>query len=123
MGLKSLIDSLARNRSGVVLLTGVAAVLTGVERLMSTRRPAGHVAPKPVNRIPVKAPVVELRIHYFKVRQTRSELGYVYWVLQGFGCYKSFALFDTWQEAMAEAQRRLAATAVEDNRQPVYADR
>lgn len=99
MKLKRLIAGLSRNRRGLALLAGVTAVLEGVEWVMSTRAPA-----KPA----VVAPLKPKRVDYFSIRQTRSELGFVLWVLQGHGCYQSFSLFDTWQEAVEEANQRLA---------------
>jgi hypothetical protein len=59
---------------------------------------------------PPSVPAAKPRI---KISQTRSELGYVYWVVREFGGNPSYALFDTWQEAMNEAQRRMAATQSE----------
>ena len=48
-----------------------------------------------------------------KISQTRSELGYVYWVVRQEGTAESrYALFDTWQEAMDEAARRMEAALV-----------
>jgi hypothetical protein len=94
MLLKRLIDGLSRSvcrkKSGIVLLSGVAAVLVGVERF---------IAPRPAARKP--------RIDYFSIRQTRSELGYTFWVLQGHCYFASFTLFDTWREAMDEANLRV----------------
>jgi hypothetical protein len=43
----------------------------------------------------------------FSIKRTKSEVGYVYWILEGHGKYKCFVLCDSWQEAIAEAQRRL----------------
>jgi hypothetical protein len=47
-----------------------------------------------------------------KISQTRSELGYVYWVVRETGDDPSYALFDTWQEAMDEVTRRMTALAI-----------
>jgi hypothetical protein len=46
-----------------------------------------------------------------KVTQTRSELGYVYWVVRETGETPKYALFETWQEAMEEVNRRMKARA------------
>jgi hypothetical protein len=98
MLLKRLIDGvsrgLSRKKSGIVLLSGVAGVLAGVERFIAPRP-----APRPTARKP--------RVDYFSIRQTRSELGYTFWVLQGHGHFASFTLFDTWREAMDEADLRV----------------
>ena len=48
----------------------------------------------------------------FSIKRTKSELGYTFWILQGFGHYKCFILCDTWQEAIDEANRRLRAVPV-----------
>ena len=107
---KLLINGLSRHRTGIALLSGAATLLEGVERALSTR-PAVPRTPDPV-------PALEkpCRTSYFTIKQTRSELGYVYWVLQGFGCYQSFALFDTWREAMDAAQARVEASRAEEKR-------
>jgi hypothetical protein len=92
---KRLIGGLARNRSGIVLLTGAAAVLSGVERVMGGHR--AIVDPKP-NLTPGDR---------FRIYRTNSEIGYTYWVLQGFGTFSCFALFDSWEQAIQEANRRV----------------
>jgi len=61
------------------------------------------------------------RVCYFRIRRTKSELGYTFWILEGLDKHKCFVLFDTWQEAIDEANLRLRhpvrrvapATAVE----------
>ena len=55
--------------------------------------------------------VVATTVDRFSIRRTRSELGYTYWVLQGHGKYNGFTLFDTWQEAIDEAQRRISRSS------------
>lgn len=104
---RRMVERMARSRSGMIVLSGLAAVLGGVEKVLSgrpqtrvesaTRLGARATAPSPA----------AARLHYFTIRQTRSELGYVYWVLQGFGYFQSFALFDTWAEAMQSADERI----------------
>jgi hypothetical protein len=103
MRLKRLIDGLARKRSGLALLTGVTIVLEGVERLMSTRKPVTPLAPRPA--------VLRPRTDYFSIKRSKSDFGFTYWVLQGHGYFSSFALFDTWREAMDEANHRIALAA------------
>jgi hypothetical protein len=103
MRLKRLIDGLARKRSGLALLTGMTLVLEGVERLMSTHRPVAPIAPRPV--------VLRQRTDYFSIKRSKSDFGFTYWVLQGHGYFASFALFDTWREAMDEANQRIALAA------------
>ncbi len=120
---KRLISGLSRNRTGIALLEGAAAILIGVERALSSRpgprvRVTQQPSPTPATTIAKPA-----RTSYFTIRQTRSELGYVYWVLRGFGCYQSFALFDTWAEARDAANARLAQQTVEapDNKRALAA--
>ena len=43
----------------------------------------------------------------FSIKRTKSELGYTFWILEGFGRHKCFILHDTWQEAIDEANMRL----------------
>lgn len=43
---------------------------------------------------------------YFCVRRTKSEVGYIYWVLQGYGQFHCYELYDSWREACDEAVRR-----------------
>ena len=98
---------MARTRSGLMVLAGLTAVLSGVERMMivslQTRANGSLVAF--AKSVPVV--VARQRKDYFTIRQTRSEFGYVYWVLQGHGYFQSFSLHDTWDQAMAEADARL----------------
>jgi hypothetical protein len=107
MRLKRLIDGMARTRSGLMVLSGLTAVLSGVEKVMivslQTRTPGAGVKVQPA--LPVQAR--RQRTDYFAIRRTCSELGYVYWVLQGYGYFQSFTLFDTWAEAMQQADEKL----------------
>lgn len=94
------VRTIARNRKGINLLTGMAVVLSGVERLLSAHRP------KPVLAIPQPVPPPRQR---YRIYRTSDDSGFSYWILQGAGSQNSFALFDTWSQAMQEAERRLAA--------------
>ena len=107
--LRKVVCGLCRRRRGLSLVAGAVGVLVGVEHLL-TARAAQPVAVQPVPAPPVTPPPVGLK-RRFKIAQTKSELGYVYWVLRELGENPSYALFDTWQEAMAEATRRLSAGA------------
>ena len=94
-------SGLCRDRRGLVVIAGAIGVLRGVECLFSTRQVdprAGEPKPAPPE------PVRQARI---KITRTKSELGYVYWVVREVGGDPSYTLFDTWQEAMDEASRRL----------------
>lgn len=109
MRLKRMIEGLARTRSGWLVLSGLAAVLGGVEKVLTVRQQSCRADVRSGSDDAVALPAVSRRLHYFTIRQTRSELGYVYWVLQGFGWFQSFTLFDTWAEAMQSADARLSA--------------
>jgi hypothetical protein len=43
----------------------------------------------------------------FRIYRTKTEVGFSYWVLQGNGLFEGFALFDSWEQAMQEAERRV----------------
>jgi hypothetical protein len=105
MPLKSFVDVLARRRGGIFVLSGIAALLTGVERVL---RSPGASARTGKHGETSSGNFARQRKNFFSIRQTRSELGYVYWVLQGYGEFSSFELFDTWVEAMTAADARLA---------------
>jgi hypothetical protein len=111
MRVKSVVSGLSRKRGGIALLLGISTLLTGVERWLAPRSRTSKPAAAPACQTAEKR-IRELGEHYFKISQTRSEVGFVYWVLQGFGCYDSFALFDTWREAMDGANQRLASPPV-----------
>jgi hypothetical protein len=95
--LRRVFRGLSKNPAGLTLIAGAIGVLTGVERLMSKKRSTKPLRP---------------RTDYFEIKRTKSDVGYTYWVLHGFGRYSCFALFDTWREAMDEAVLRLQRTAV-----------
>jgi hypothetical protein len=99
------------SRLTFTLLMGVSVVLRGVERLLAPSPRVAKSSATPARKVAEKRPS-RPREHYFTIRQTRSEIGLVFWVLQGFGCYDSFTLLDTWREAMDEANRRLAMPPV-----------
>lgn len=101
--LQNMVRGLCRKSCGVVLVAGAIGVLAGVERFLS----AGELVPARTYDSR-RSPVEPRTADRFSIRRTRSELGYTYWVLQGHGKYRGFALFDSWQEAMDEVQRRFA---------------
>jgi len=87
-------------------------VLTGIERMCSRTH---LIARRPTNA-EGRCRVVAVRQDYFKIRRTKFdmgtrrgglELGYTYWVLQGFGKHRCFVLCDTWQDAIGEVTARL----------------
>jgi hypothetical protein len=57
----------------------------------------------------------------FSIKRTKSEVGYVYWILEGYGKHKCFVLCDTWEEAMEQAKTRLDSEK-EDSQEFLYAD-
>lgn len=111
--LQNVLRGLCRNPGGIILVAGTIGVLTGVKHLMSP--PAAvrtRVRPHSERqRVGMPKPGMPKPIDRFTISRTQSELGYTYWVLQGHGQYTGFALFDTWQEAMDEMQRRTKNTA------------
>jgi len=102
------------------MLAGAIGVLTGVEYLLSKKVGAAvPVAAAPVVELSTPEPRPAVSKPRMKVSQTRSELGYVYWVVREFGANPSYALFDTWREAMDEVTRRLSAAVVVSNEESV----
>jgi len=87
-------------RSSLVLAASAAGLLVGVKRLLTPRRMSYARA--------VAAPNPPRADRHFSIKRTRSEVGYVYWILEGFGQYKCFVLCDSWDEAVAQAKARLA---------------
>ncbi len=57
----------------------------------------------------------------FSIKRTKSEVGYVYWILEGYGKHKCFVLCDTWEEAMEQAKNRLDSEK-EDSQEFLFAD-
>lgn len=101
--LQNVLRGLCRRSGGVILVAGAIGVLAGVEHFMSGRaRAQSHSGPSSER----KRPGMPKPLDRFSIRRTQSELGYTFWVLQGYGQYSGFTLFDTWQEAIDEVQRR-----------------
>ena len=107
--LRHILNGVCLIPKGRRIVAGAIGMLAGIEHLLATR-PKAH-AGRPVHQdAPVALPepvMVRTRERLFAIRRTKSELGYTYWVLQGFDACKCFLLFDTWQEAMDEANVRL----------------
>jgi hypothetical protein len=106
---------------GLLIAAGVAVlavgVLAGVEVLLqnSSRRPRRLEQPEPepapsqpTAEIPSPLLPKQDAGRNFSIKRTKSEVGYVYWILEGYGKYKCFILCDTWDEAVAQAKARLA---------------
>lgn len=96
---------------GTHIFAGAVGVLTGLQHLFTPRTKCllvpERTEPGPMfsQSEPEKQ---EKRLDYFSIRRTKSELGYVYWMLCGYGEFRCFVLYDTWGEAVDEAFRRLS---------------
>ncbi len=85
--------------------------------------------PEPVrvesNRATTAAPIIRSAMErgdrQFSIKRTKSEVGYVYWILEGYGKHKCFVLCDTWEEAMEQAKHRLDSEK-EDSQEFIFAD-
>lgn len=85
--------------------------------------------PEPVrvenNRATSVAPLIRSAMErgdrQFSIKRTKSEVGYVYWILEGYGKHKCFVLCDTWEEAMEQAKHRLDSEK-EDSQEFIFAD-
>jgi len=112
--LRNIFRGICTHSGGMALVVGTIGVLAGVEHLLSSRpkgqklqrRAARPLAGAATRVAPIR--VAATRVDYFQIRRTKSELGYTYWVLQGFGAFQSFTLHDTWREAVDDAMARIA---------------
>ena len=87
--------------SGVfILMAGVTLVFLSSDGRKSGSRRGNRPPSKPAPELNAQPN----RSDYFEIRRTQSELGYTYWILKGHGVYQCFELFDSWREAMSEAQ-------------------
>lgn len=85
--------------------------------------------PEPVRvetlKAPPTVPMIRSAINrsdrQFSIKRTKSEVGYVYWILEGYGKHKCFVLCDTWEEAMEQAKNRLDSEK-EDSQEFLFAD-
>jgi hypothetical protein len=93
------------------LLGAAAAVLRRSSAKSS--RPATPCS-RPLDIDNVKRDVV-VRPDYFSITRARSRDAHPKWVLQGFGRFQCFLLFDTWREAMDQACFRIDKLAPADN--------
>jgi hypothetical protein len=98
------VSGLCCSRGGLVVVAGAIGLLASVGYLFAKRTPKPDRAARAQGRKHF-APVTP-RI---KVSQTRSEFGYVYWVVRETGSNPRYALFDTWQEALDDVNRRMNA--------------
>lgn len=93
------------------LIAGAVGVLAGLQHLLSpkarikSRRDTLRARPVPPQS---GLELPQTKRDYFSIRRTKSELGYVYWVLHGHGEFQCFVLFDTWREAIDEGLHRVS---------------
>jgi hypothetical protein len=97
-------------KSTLVLAASAAGLLVGVKRLLTPKRVIYSRALPAAT--PVSKPESLKADRHFSIKRTRSEVGYVYWSLEGYGQYKCFVLCDSWDEAVAQAKARLAGEEV-----------
>ena len=118
MRLKFGIDIKAKESAGIVLIAGLVVVLASFSKFWFKRTP--NYCRKQARTKKPESPAQRERIAFFQIRQTRSDLGFVYWVLQGHGRFASFTLFDTWQEAMDSTNQRLSECRKARNPEPYH---
>lgn len=121
--LRNVVRALVVTSSALALVAGIVVAGASLESAIGgevrRRRSRGNSSPEPS---PTARPrpgqpqaeqprAAQARTDYFRVSRTKSEVGYIYWILEGFGRHKCFILFDTWKEAVDEAARRQAAVA------------
>ena len=93
------------------MIAGAVGVLAGLHHLFSAKDRIKDKVERSsqVRDVSASGTVrTETRRNYFSIRRTKSELGYVYWVLQGYGNFQCFVLYDTWKEAVDEASQRIS---------------
>jgi hypothetical protein len=112
---------------GLLIAAGVAVLAVGVlaaaevllqnpnrrsRRSESEKKSSDVAVPEAVPQLTVEAPSPlapkKDAARNFSIKRTKSEVGYVYWILEGYGKYKCFILCDTWDEAVEQAKAKLA---------------
>ena len=101
MKLFRLLSGVRKHPIGLLLVAGAVGVLVAVQRLIETQTVHAESG-SPSHSNPHRH-----GSDYFRIRRTKSEIGYVYWVLQGYGQFRCYELYDTWREASDEAVRRV----------------
>ena len=105
----------------LVLAAGVVGVIVVLERAL-TNREKDRQQPPAAPETPARPPVVAAAEpqatrpkaeRHFSIKRTKSEVGYVYWILEGHGKYKCFVLCDSWEEAIEQAKARLEGESEE----------
>ncbi len=130
-----------RKLFGGVLATGAAMLAVGMLGSQKPRRRHAKPAASESNQAPYPAPAAPItmrRPQYlaavttfppkpeterkFSIKRMKSDVGSVYWMLEGFGKYKCFVLCDSWEEAMQLANAKLEEVdAIEARRRSVSA--
>ena len=101
--MKRVLNGLCIAAGATVLAVGVLVVL---ETLLSKRPKRNQPLPEPAPKPPASELVKQKAERNFTIKRTKSEVGFVYWILEGYGRYKCFILCDTWDEAIAQAKAR-----------------
>jgi hypothetical protein len=78
-------------------------------------------APAALSTMPLIRSEVNRADRQFSIKRAKSDAGYVYWILEGYGQHKCFVLCDTWEEAMEQAKNRLDSEK-DDYQDFMYAD-
>ena len=105
---KGIFGGLLMATGALVLAAGVVGLIVVVERLLDNRARDGGKEPQ--SSPPQTAPLARPKTKpHFSIKRTKSEVGYIYWILEGHGKYKCFVLCDSWEEAMEQAKSRLGA--------------
>lgn len=109
--------------AGLFIATGAVVLAIGVlacaERLLANdpkrsrhrRHEDDAIAPPAAVPAPMRAATTAMTgkpaQRNFTIRRTKSEVGFVYWMLEGHGRYKCFILCDSWAEAVEQGQARM----------------
>jgi len=91
---------------GLAIVSGALLVLTSAMVAVSTKRRglrSNKACPSPGSY----GPEAVGRRNYFEITKSRGVVEQAKWVLQGYGCYQCFLLFDSWHEAMEQASFQL----------------
>ena len=110
--MRRFLGGLFKATGALVLAAGVVGVLVCAGRAVAQqkrnklkKRAVEHLLLTPPATATVRpADAVQRK---FSIKRTKSEVGYVYWILEGYGEHKCFVLCDTWQEAVQQAKLRL----------------
>ncbi len=109
---KGIVGGLLMATGALVLAAGVVGLIVVVERLLDNRERDRDKEPRPSS--PETAPLARPKAQpHFSIKRTKSEVGYIYWILEGHGKYKCFVLCDSWEEAIEQAKSRMGAETAE----------